>query len=74
MAKKAKVVDVKGVEKSRVMEVIESALVSAGFEVLDGVDYGFTKGTIVVRSELTDVQIKPITPKAGVTRYEEQGE
>lgn len=30
-----------------------------------------TNGTIIVEHEKTDIQIKPIAPKAGVTRYPE---
>jgi hypothetical protein len=31
--------------------------------------YGFTKGTIVLHGEKTDLQIKLMTPKVGVDRY-----
>ena len=72
MAKKVKKVDVKKVAKDKVMGVVFAALVAQGFEVMSGEDkFGFTGGTIVVRTETCDVQIKPITPKAGVERYEE---
>lgn len=33
-------------------------------------DYGFTEDTLVVETEACDVQVKFITPKAGVTKYE----
>ena len=52
------------------MAIVSMALKDAGYEVKDGVDYGMTKGTIVVESALTDIQIKPITPKTGINRYE----
>lgn len=71
MAKATKKVDVKAVQKASVMAVITTALETAGYTVLDGADYGMTAGTVIVRAEACDVQIKPITPKAGVTRYEE---
>ena len=71
MAKATKKVDVKAVQKASVMEIITKALESEGLTVLSGTDYGMTSGTIIVRAEVCDVQIKPITPKAGVTRYEE---
>lgn len=72
MAKKVKKVDVKKVAKDKVMAVVAAALVAQGFEVMSGEEkFGFTGGTIVVRTETCDVQIKPITPKAGVERYEE---
>ena len=70
MAKVTKKVDVKAIEKAKVMEVVAKALKEHGFEVKDGVEYGMTKGTIIVGTEVCDVQIKPITPKAGVIRYE----
>ena len=77
MAKVAKKVDVKVVEKAKVMEIVATALKEHGYEVKDGVEYGMTKGTLIVATEVCDVQIKPITPKAGVVRYEvevEEGE
>ena len=71
MAKKiVKKVDFKKVEKVSIMKVIAEALRTAGFEVEDGEDFGFTAGTVVVKGEKCDVQIKPITPKAGLERYE----
>lgn len=71
MAKKViKKVDVKQVTKDKVMAIVTEALTAAGFTVENGVDFGFTKGTVVVRSEKCDVQLKPITPKAGVDAYE----
>ena len=77
MAKVTKKVDVKAVEKAKVMEMVAAALREHGYEVKDGVDYGMTKGTLIVETEVCDVQIKPVVPKAGVTRYEievEEGE
>ena len=71
MAKKTvKKVDVKKVAKVEVMDVITKALVAAGYTVGDGVDFGMTAGTVVVHGAKVDVQLKPITPKAGVDRYE----
>ena len=69
MAKKEKKVDVKAVEKAKVMAVVEQALRDAGYALADGVEYGFAKGVVVVQTEVTDVQLKPIVPKAGSTRY-----
>lgn len=76
MAKtKGKTVDVKTVVKNEIMDSVAEFLKEKGYEILDGVDYGFTKGTIVVRTESTDVQLKPITPKSGLTHYtENEGE
>ena len=71
MAKKiVKKVDVKKVEKERIAQIVREALEAAGYGVADGTDYGFTAGTLVAKGTKVDVQIKPITPKAGVDRYE----
>ena len=70
MAKSVKKVDPKAVAKSTVMSTVADALRGAGLEVLDGAQFGMTAGTIVVRTPDTDIQIKPITPKAGIVRYE----
>lgn len=78
MAKKTgKKVDPKVVAKKMVNEAIVRALKDLGFDVSDGVEYGFTAYTIVVHTDKTDVQVKLITPKAGMDRYErleEEGE
>jgi len=71
MAKKAiKKVDFKKVEKVSIMKVVSEALRSAGYAVEDGEDFGFTSGTVVVKGEKCDIQLKPISPKAGLERYE----
>lgn len=66
---KVKKVNPKDVKKAEVMEVIRLALLEKGYEVKDGADFGMTKGTIIVGTDVCDVQIKPIAPKAGVDRY-----
>lgn len=71
MKKSVKKVDAKKVAKVEVMKVIQDALVAAGYAVADGADYGMTAGTMVVKGAVCDVQLKPITPKAGLDRYEE---
>ncbi len=68
--RKNKKVDVKKVAKLEVMNVIEKALIEAGYETSRGETYGMTEGTLIVGHDTCDIQIKPITPKAGVTRYE----
>lgn len=71
MAKKTvKKVDVKKVTKMSVSAQITEFFTGLGVEILDGKDFGFTEGTLVLRGEKCDVQIKLITPKAGVERYE----
>lgn len=68
---KTKKINEKEIVKNEVMEIITNALAEKGFSIDDGVNYGFTKGTIVVHHDKCDMQLKPITPKTGITRYEE---
>ena len=71
MAKKTiKKVNPKDVAKKTVMDVITEALENAGMSVEDGVEFGFTKGTVVIHAEACDIQLKPIAPKAGLDIYE----
>ena len=69
--KRTKKVNDKDIAKEEIMAIIHKALEENGIKFKDGVDYGMTKGTIIVEHEKADVQIKPITPKAGLTRYQE---
>ena len=69
--KRTKKVNEKDIAKEEIMAIIHKALKDNGISFKDGVDYGMTKGTIIVEHEKADVQIKPITPKAGLTRYQE---
>ena len=69
MAKKK--VNIKETKKEEILKIIAKALQEVGIEVLEGTDYGFTATTLVARTTETDIQIKLITPKAGVIRYEE---
>ena len=69
--KRTKKVNEKDLAKDFVMDIIKKALEENGISFKDGVDYGMTRGTIIVEHEKADVQIKPITPKAGITRYQE---
>ena len=68
--KKAKKVNPKDIAKKEVMEIIQRALQENDIEFKDGADYGMTAGTIIVSHKIADVQIKPISPKAGLDRYE----
>ena len=68
-AKTTKKVNVKDVQKTAVKETIINALADKGV-ISSGTDYGFTKDTLVLSTADCDVQIKLITPKAGVTHYE----
>ena len=74
MSKKIAKVDPKAVAKEQVMAIVSQALAEAGYELADGTDYGMTKGTLVIHADVTDVQLKPITPKTGVDRYEREEE
>ena len=72
MAKKTvKKVDVKKVTKLEVSKLIADMFEGVeGVSIHDGKGFGFTEGTLVLKGEKCDVQIKLITPKAGVDRYE----
>lgn len=74
MAKAIKKIDPKTVAKTDLMKIVIESLEQVGMEILDGKEFGMTSGTIVVRLGDTDVQLKPITPKTGITRYEEMAE
>ena len=75
MAKAKRKVDPKAVFKGEVMESIAEALEANGFDVdRDGASYGFTKGTILIKGVEYDLQLKPITPKTGLSRYEKVDE
>lgn len=67
---KVKKVNEKEIVKNEVMKIIANVLAENGLQVDNGEDYGATKGTIIVHHEKCDLQIKPIVPKAGITRYE----
>ena len=71
VVKRGKKINEKDIAKNEIMAIICKALEANGIKYKDGVNYGMTKGTIIVEHEKADVQIKPITPKAGLTRYQE---
>ena len=71
MATKTKKTDVKAIRKIDLSKNIKEALSKHDVEVLDGALFGFTAGSLVARFHDIDVQIKLITCKAGVNRYEE---
>ena len=68
--KKTRKLNPKDLAKAKVMEILIATLEGEGVEYTDGVEYGMTKGTIVVHIDGYDVQIKPISPKAGLDRYQ----
>ena len=71
MAKKTvKKVDVKKVTKMEVSTQIAEMFGKLGVTVGLADDYGFTEGTLVLSMPKCDVQVKIITPKSGVDRYE----
>ena len=69
---KSKKVDVKRAAKQELSNLIKEFLIEKGIEVSDNAeDFAFTQGTLVVHMENTDVQVKLITPKAGLKRYQQ---
>lgn len=69
---KGKKVDVKKVAKQELSNLLKEFLIEKGIEVSDNAeDFAFTQGTLVVHMEDTDVQVKLITPKAGLKRYQQ---
>lgn len=71
MANKIKKVDLKKVNKMEMSKLLTETLKANGYDVHEGEKFGMTAGTLVVKLELCDIQIKLITPKAGVDHYEE---
>lgn len=67
---KTKKVDVKKVQKMEVNKMLRDFFEAQGLEFTDGLEFGMTEGTIVLHTPNCDVQIKLITPKTGLTRYE----
>ena len=67
--KKTKKVNPKDTLKATIKNEIREKLGMVG-TIEDGSDYGFTKDTLVLHAETFDVQIKLVTPKSGVERYE----
>lgn len=65
-----KKVDVKKLAKETVSRKVMETLAAAGFDIELGDKYGMSAYTLIVHNKDTDVQIKFITPKAGVQRYE----
>ena len=69
---KSKKVDVKRLAKQELSDLFKEFLLEKGIEVSSNAeDFGFTQGTLVAHMEKTDVQIKLITPKAGLERYQQ---
>jgi hypothetical protein len=74
MSKKrtTKAPNAKEVLKNSVREIILTALIENGITVSEDYEaYGFTKGTLLVKGENADVQVKFMSPKAGIDHYEE---
>ena len=53
-------------------QMVSKMLEANGTKFDDGMEYGFTEGTMVIHLEKFDVQLKPIAPKRGVERYEKK--
>lgn len=71
--KKTKKVNPKDTLKATIKNEIREKLGMIG-TIEDGLDYGFTKDTLVLHADTYDVQIKLVTPKSGVKRYEKAEE
>lgn len=70
MAKKIiKKVDVKKVSKLEVSKQVRELFEGLGIEVGEGSEFGFTEGTLVLKMDKCDIQVKLIAPKAGLERY-----
>ena len=70
MAKKTtKKVNPKDTVKTNIKKAITEKLTDLG-TFSEGIDYGFTKDTLVLHTDTCDIQIKLIAPKTGVFRYE----
>ena len=67
---KTKKINPKEVGKNKVMEILKECLTQHDILFENGEEFGFTKGTLVLHLEEFDMQLKPITPKTGVERYE----
>ena len=68
--KKTKKIEIKKEAKRGLSEFIGQLLNSSDIAIERGTEFGFTEGTIVAHLDEVDVQIKLITPKSGLTRYE----
>ncbi len=72
IVKKVKKVNPKQEAKNELSAKIAEFLRGEGYEVKDNAeDFGFTGGTLVIAMDKCDVQLKPITPKSGLDRYQE---
>lgn len=70
--KRTKKVDVKRLAKATLSQELAAFLTEKGYDVHENhEDFGFTGGTLVVGMKDTDVQLKLITPKAGLERYQQ---
>lgn len=70
--RKVRKVDVKKEAKIILSQEIAQFLMEKGYNVQENhEDFGFTGGTLVIGMEKTDVQLKLITPKAGLDRYQQ---
>ena len=70
--KKVKKVNPKDIAKTRLMGIIRETLEQLEISVEDGADYGFTKSTLVIHAPECDIQLKPITPKHDLERYDKR--
>ena len=74
MAKTVKKVEIKKVEKLKISKEIQEFFKGTGASIESGEDFGFTEGTLVIHTEKCDIQVKLISPKSGIERYEKLAE
>ena len=68
---KTKKINPKETFKTEIAELLKTTFEQLGLSFdADYESFGFTKGTIVIHGKDTDLQVKLITPKTNVTRYE----
>lgn len=77
----ARRVNVKDTDKASASKAVREFFESNGFTVDDGVDYGMTSNTLIIKKKNgtasgynSDMQVKFITPKMNVTEYEKEAE
>jgi hypothetical protein len=67
---KTKKVNVKAEAKAQISKMLEQYFYEMGLVVhSNAADYGASEGTLFVEMPECDVQIKLVTPKAGISRY-----
>ena len=70
MAKKTKAPNDKDILKNEIHELLKATFEQLEIEIdTDHEKYGLTKGTIIVKGEKCDLQIKLMSPNSNLIRY-----